>query len=132
MALSNETLKAMIRDYGGFDLSDEELDKVRPELEFYMEEMKKLEDIGRVHREGKIYFLNGVDEWQKKINLSENHSLWIDTFRSTFGENFVRIKETKKTDGKWNSIGNIIITKNKIKEVSKFLDRVDDKIRSLN
>ena len=32
----------MIRDYGGFDLSDEELDKVRPELEYYMEELEKL------------------------------------------------------------------------------------------
>lgn len=45
MALSNETLKAMIRDYGGFQLSDEELDKVRPELEFYLEELKKLEGL---------------------------------------------------------------------------------------
>ncbi len=45
MAISNETLKAMIRDYGGFDLSDEELDKVRPELEFYMEELQKLEGL---------------------------------------------------------------------------------------
>ncbi len=45
MAPSNETLKAMIRDYGGFDLSDEELDEVRPELEFYMEELKKLEGL---------------------------------------------------------------------------------------
>ncbi len=45
MAVSNETLKAMIRDYGGFDLSDEELDKIRPELEFYMEELKKLEGL---------------------------------------------------------------------------------------
>ncbi len=45
MAISNETLKAMIRDYGGFALSDEELDKVRPELEFYMEELAKLEGL---------------------------------------------------------------------------------------
>ncbi len=45
MAVSNETLKAMIRDYGGFELSDEELDKVRPELEFYMEELKNLEGL---------------------------------------------------------------------------------------
>ena len=45
MALSNETLKSMIRDYGGFNLSDEELDKVRPELDFYMEEVKKLEGL---------------------------------------------------------------------------------------
>ncbi len=45
MALSNETLKAMIRDYGGFNLSDEELDKVRPELELYMEELKKLDGL---------------------------------------------------------------------------------------
>lgn len=45
MALSNETLRAMIRDYGGFNLSDEELDKVRPELDFYLAELKKLEGL---------------------------------------------------------------------------------------
>ena len=31
MSLSNETLKAMIRDYNGLELSDEELELVRPE-----------------------------------------------------------------------------------------------------
>ena len=45
MSISNETLKAMIRDYGGLELSDEELDLVRPELESYFAELKKLEDL---------------------------------------------------------------------------------------
>ncbi len=45
MSISNETLKAMIRDFNGFELSDEELDLVRPELEYYLEELNKLEEL---------------------------------------------------------------------------------------
>ncbi len=45
MALPDETLKAMIRDYHGFELSDEELAIVRPELDYYLEELQKLEDL---------------------------------------------------------------------------------------
>ena len=43
MSIPNETLKAMIRDYNGIELSDEELELVRPELESYFAELKKLE-----------------------------------------------------------------------------------------
>ena len=43
--ITNETLKAMIRDYDGLELSDEELELVRPELESYLAELKKLEDL---------------------------------------------------------------------------------------
>ena len=46
MSIPNETLKAMIRDYNGIELSDEELKLVRPELESYFAELKKLEDLG--------------------------------------------------------------------------------------
>ena len=42
MAIQNETLKAMIRDYHGFELSDEELDLVRPVVEDYLAEVEKL------------------------------------------------------------------------------------------
>ena len=45
VSISNETLKAMIRDFDGFELSDEELELVRPELEYYLEELKKLEGL---------------------------------------------------------------------------------------
>lgn len=45
VSITNETLKAMIRDYNGFELSDEELELVRPELESYLSELKKLEDL---------------------------------------------------------------------------------------
>ena len=45
MSIPVETLKAMIRDYNGLDLSDEELELVRPELESYLTELKKLEDL---------------------------------------------------------------------------------------
>ena len=44
MAISRETLKAIIRDYHGFEMSDEELDLVRPELESYMNDIEKLRD----------------------------------------------------------------------------------------
>jgi hypothetical protein len=45
LSIPIETLKAMIRDYNGLDLSDEELELVRPELETYLAELKKLEDL---------------------------------------------------------------------------------------
>ena len=45
MSIPNETLKAMIRDYNGIELSDEELELVRPELESYFAELNKLEDL---------------------------------------------------------------------------------------
>ena len=45
MSIPNETLKAMIRDYNGLELSDEELELVRPELETYFSELTKLESL---------------------------------------------------------------------------------------
>ena len=45
MAIQNETLKAIIRDYHGFELSDEELDLVRPVVENYLAEVEKLRDL---------------------------------------------------------------------------------------
>ena len=42
MAISDATLKAMVRDYHGFDLSDAELELLRPELDNYMAEVEKL------------------------------------------------------------------------------------------
>ena len=45
MAISNETLKAMVRDYRGMELSDEELELVRPEIESYMEAMAGIEEL---------------------------------------------------------------------------------------
>jgi hypothetical protein len=42
MAISNDTLRKMIVDFGGFELSDAELDLVRPELESYLTEVENL------------------------------------------------------------------------------------------
>ena len=45
MALSLTTLKAMIREYHGFDLSDLELERIRPELESYLAEAESLREL---------------------------------------------------------------------------------------
>lgn len=45
MGISNETMRAIIREYGGFDLSDEELDQVRPEVDSYIEAMSEISDL---------------------------------------------------------------------------------------
>ncbi len=45
MPVSKETLKAMIREYGGIPLSDEELDLVTPEVESYLREVGQLRDL---------------------------------------------------------------------------------------
>jgi hypothetical protein len=49
MALSTETLKAMIRDYHGFDLSEEELARVRPELDHYLAAIEQLRELDLSH-----------------------------------------------------------------------------------
>ncbi len=45
MAIATETLRAMIHDFNGFELSDEELELVRPELESYMAEVENLREL---------------------------------------------------------------------------------------
>ena len=42
MPIEKETLKAMIRDYHGFEMSDAELALIRPELDAYISEVEKL------------------------------------------------------------------------------------------
>ena len=45
MAITKRTLKAMLQDYHGFDLSDAELELVMPELENYAVEIEALEEL---------------------------------------------------------------------------------------
>ena len=45
MKLSPETLKAMIKDYDGIPLSDEELKLVWPELESYVTAVEQLDEL---------------------------------------------------------------------------------------
>ena len=45
MSFDRDTLKAMIRDYQGFELSDEELQFIRPELDIYLAEVERLKDL---------------------------------------------------------------------------------------
>ena len=45
MPVSKDTLKAMIREYGGIPLSDEELELVVPEVESYLKEVGQLRDL---------------------------------------------------------------------------------------
>lgn len=42
MTIPNATLQAMIRAYHGFELSEQELDLVRPELDNYLQEVEEL------------------------------------------------------------------------------------------
>ena len=45
MPISNETLKAMIRDFQGFDLTDAELELIRPEIDNYLAALESLRDL---------------------------------------------------------------------------------------
>jgi hypothetical protein len=45
MAISRDTIKAMIRDYHGFDLTDEEIDLIQPELDTYAQEIENLRNL---------------------------------------------------------------------------------------
>ena len=93
-----------------------------------------LESIGRTHGErlgnSIIYFFNGNGQWQEKVWLNQNHILFLDTFVSQFGEPFIRIKEAKKNENKWKTFGEIMITKDKIRDVMAFLSNVQKNIDS--
>ena len=45
MSVSDETLQAIIRDYNGFELSAEELELVKPEIDFYLQQLAILDDL---------------------------------------------------------------------------------------
>ena len=45
MAIEKETLKAMIRDFHGLEISDEELDLVQPALDNYLAQVEKLREL---------------------------------------------------------------------------------------
>ena len=45
MSVSDDTLQAIIREYQGFELSAEELKLVRPEIDFYLEQLAILDDL---------------------------------------------------------------------------------------
>ncbi len=45
MSVSDETLQAIIREYNGFELSAAELELVRPEVDYYLEQLAILEDL---------------------------------------------------------------------------------------
>ena len=45
MPVPDETLKAMIRDFHGFELSLDEMELIRPELDFYLAEIELLRDL---------------------------------------------------------------------------------------
>ena len=45
MSISDETLNRIIAEYGGFELSAEELELVKPELENYLTELQNLRDL---------------------------------------------------------------------------------------
>jgi len=45
MPVPNETLKAMIIAFHGFELSDDELELIRPELDAYLTEIERLREI---------------------------------------------------------------------------------------
>ena len=57
MAITKDTLKAMIREFHGMELSDEELDIVAPALDSYLAEVENLRELdlsdvmsGRIQR----------------------------------------------------------------------------------
>ena len=45
MTVSDETLQAIIREYNGFELSAAELELVRPEIDYYLEQLATLDDL---------------------------------------------------------------------------------------
>jgi len=95
-------------------------------------ELQRMEKECRVHSEkmsgSKVYFLNGKGNWQDDIRINKNHTLYLDTLISPFGERYIRVKENKYKDGNWQTMGNIILSPNEIREFVGKLSIIGEKI----
>lgn len=98
-------------------------------------ELQRMTEEGRLHSEQigsrTFYFLNGKGNWQDRVDLNKHTTLFIDTLIAPFGEKFVRVKQTKLIEGKWQSVGNIIITRDKLKEFVGKLGNITDQIETV-
>ena len=67
MKVSDETLQAIIRDYDGFELSAAELELVKPEIEYYLEQVEILRDLDVSDTmSGRLLRMASVDEIQAR------------------------------------------------------------------
>jgi hypothetical protein len=67
MGVSDETLQAIIRDYNGFELSAEELELVKPEIEYYMQQLAILDDLDLSDEmSGRLLKMDSGDETQAR------------------------------------------------------------------
>ncbi len=67
MNVSDETLQAIIRDYNGFELSAAELELVRPEVDYYMEQLAILEELDLSDTmSGRLLRMPALDESQAR------------------------------------------------------------------
>ncbi len=65
MNVSDETLQAIIRDYNGFELSAEELELVRPEIDYYVEQLAILDGLDLSDTmSGRLLRMQSADELQ--------------------------------------------------------------------
>ncbi len=75
MAVPDDTLKAIIRDYQGFDLTDDELDLVRPEVDFYLAELARLDDLDLSDvMSSRLIRMAAMDEENARSRYSSGHS----------------------------------------------------------
>ena len=72
MSVSDETLQAIIRDYNGFELSAAELELVRPEIDYYMEQLAILADLDLSDTmSGRLLRMPASDESQARLEGGE-------------------------------------------------------------
>lgn len=97
--------------------------------------LKDMEAVGRVDVErignAVVYTANGKGSWNKRVHLSKNKILFLDTFFSQYGP-FLRIKEVRRDSDQthnWEKVGEIMITKEKLAEVRQFIEKLESKIK---
>ena len=72
MSVSDETLQAIIRDYNGFELSAEELELVKPEVSYYMEQLAILDELDLSETmSGRLLRMPAADEVQARQEEGE-------------------------------------------------------------
>jgi predicted ArsR family transcriptional regulator len=81
-----------------------------------------LESIGRIHIENyrgfRLYRWNGYTEYSDRLEISRDHTLFIDVMINQWDQPFIRVKERKNG----NDIGAIIVPGKSVEEfIRKFV-----------
>jgi len=84
------------------------------------------------HGNSEVYYLNGKGSFQDQVKLTMNQKLYLDIFRSPWGDPYIRVKESKRQGEQWVDKGAIIISQKAVDEFITKLEALKKNLKEYN